>query len=118
MEPLKRALRHLPAVLGLCLLVGAVYVVWQEFRHLKVADIKVALQAIPRESYEASETDGASRWQQFKWITLPGLKAATAFLVVYGLLFLANLGYLALALPKWFHDVRALDPERALTKES
>jgi multiple sugar transport system permease protein len=45
-----------------------------------------ALQAIPRESYEASETDGASRWQQFKWITLPGLKAATAFLVVYGII--------------------------------
>ena len=31
---LKRALRHVPAVLGLVLLVGAVWVVWQEFRHL------------------------------------------------------------------------------------
>ncbi len=45
---LKRWVRHLPAVLGLGLLVGAVYVVWKEFRHLKVADISLALQAIPR----------------------------------------------------------------------
>ena len=48
MPLLKRLLRHVPAALGLCLLVGAVYVVWNEFRHLKVADISVALHAIPR----------------------------------------------------------------------
>ena len=30
------------------LLVGAVYVVWKEFRHLKIADIKAALAAIPQ----------------------------------------------------------------------
>ncbi len=47
---LKRAARQLPALLGLVLLVGAVYVVWKEFRHLKVADITVALQAIPTQS--------------------------------------------------------------------
>ena len=44
---LKRVLRHVPAVVGLVLLVGAVWVVWQEFRHLKVDDIKAALAAIP-----------------------------------------------------------------------
>ena len=44
---LKRLLRHVPAVLGLGLLVGAVYVVWKEFRHLKLADINTALAAIP-----------------------------------------------------------------------
>ena len=43
----KRWARHLPALFGVCLLVGAVYVVWQEFRHLKIAEIKVALAAIP-----------------------------------------------------------------------
>ena len=47
MEFLKRAARQIPAVLGLVLLVGAIYVIWKEFRHLKVADIKVALEAIP-----------------------------------------------------------------------
>ncbi len=45
---LKRAARHLPAVVGVVLLVGAVYVVWKEFRHLKIADIRAALDAIPR----------------------------------------------------------------------
>ena len=40
------------------------------------------------------------------------LGAPVAFFVVYGLLFLANLGYLALALPKWFRDMRALDTPR------
>lgn len=45
---LKRVLRHLPAVLGVVLLVGAIYVVQREFRHLKVADIRKALDAIPR----------------------------------------------------------------------
>lgn len=45
---MKRALQHAPAVLGLLLLVGAIYVVQREFRHLKIADIKKALDAIPR----------------------------------------------------------------------
>ena len=47
---LKRAARQLPAVIGVILLVGAVYVVWKEFRHLKIADIRVALDAIPRQA--------------------------------------------------------------------
>lgn len=47
MELLKKLLRQLPAVLGLALLAGAIYVIWKEFRHLKVADIKAALDAIP-----------------------------------------------------------------------
>ncbi|MBV8915392.1 MAG: lysylphosphatidylglycerol synthetase family protein [Acetobacteraceae bacterium] len=47
LEQVKKLARHLPAVLGLALLVGAVYVVWKEFRHLKLADIAAALGAIP-----------------------------------------------------------------------
>jgi raffinose/stachyose/melibiose transport system permease protein len=31
------------------------------------------LQAIPREQYEAARIDGASRWEMFRYITLPGL---------------------------------------------
>ena len=34
----------------------------------------VALQDIPESLYEASEIDGATRWQQFWYITLPQLK--------------------------------------------
>jgi uncharacterized membrane protein YbhN (UPF0104 family) len=44
---MKSWLRHLPAVLGVALLVGAVYVVQREFRHLRLKDIGAALQAIP-----------------------------------------------------------------------
>jgi uncharacterized membrane protein YbhN (UPF0104 family) len=45
---LKRYLRHLPALLGVLLLFGAIYVVQREFRHLKLADIKLSLAAIPK----------------------------------------------------------------------
>src|SRR5579875_860042 len=47
LENLRRWARHLPAVLGVALLAGAVYVVWKEFRHLKIADVTAALGAIP-----------------------------------------------------------------------
>jgi uncharacterized membrane protein YbhN (UPF0104 family) len=43
-----RYLHHIPAVLGVILLVGAIYVVQKEFRHLKLRDITDALRAIPR----------------------------------------------------------------------
>src|SRR5579863_941585 len=41
-------LRRLPALLGVVLLVGAVYAVQKEFRHLHLEDIAAALDAIPR----------------------------------------------------------------------
>lgn len=43
----KRVARHLPAVLGVALLVGAIYVVQREFRHLNMRDVGHALTAIP-----------------------------------------------------------------------
>lgn len=39
--------RHGPAVFGVALLVGAVYVVQKEFRHLSAADIRTAMAALP-----------------------------------------------------------------------
>jgi phosphatidylglycerol lysyltransferase len=51
---LKRLLRHLPAALGVVLLIGAVYVVQREFRHLNVRDVGHALHAIPRSALLAS----------------------------------------------------------------
>jgi uncharacterized membrane protein YbhN (UPF0104 family) len=44
---LKSWVRHLPAVLGVALLIGAIYVVQREFRHLRLKDIGDALDAIP-----------------------------------------------------------------------
>jgi uncharacterized membrane protein YbhN (UPF0104 family) len=46
----KRLLRHVPALLGVALLIGAIYVVQKEFRSLKVEDIHRSLAAIPLRS--------------------------------------------------------------------
>ncbi len=40
------------------------------------------LQNISDMYYEAAEIDGASKWQQFTYITLPLLKSTTAFVVI------------------------------------
>jgi len=45
-----------------------------------------SLQGIPREYYEAASVDGASPWRQFRHITLPGLRGATFFLTIYGII--------------------------------
>ena len=53
---MKAWLRHLPAVLGVALLIGAIFVVQREFRHLKLNDIGDALSAIPVHSLVFSFT--------------------------------------------------------------
>jgi uncharacterized membrane protein YbhN (UPF0104 family) len=64
----KSWLRHLPAVLGVALLAGAIYVVFNEFRSLSLADIKAALAAIP----------SSRLWAAFGWTLL-----AYAILTLY-----------------------------------
>jgi len=41
----------------------------------------VGLQTVPRSYYEAAEVEGASAWQQFRYITLPAINP-TIFMVV------------------------------------
>ena len=41
-----------------------------------------ALKGIDREMYEAATVDGASKWQSFRYITLPQLRGTTAVLIV------------------------------------
>jgi multiple sugar transport system permease protein len=48
------------------------------------------LQDIPRELYEAAKVDGASRWQQFRNVTLPGLRPVLVFVVTITILASAN----------------------------
>jgi uncharacterized membrane protein YbhN (UPF0104 family) len=47
-------LRQLPALVGVVLLIGAIYVVQREFRHLRLRDIGAALHAIPPRSVALS----------------------------------------------------------------
>jgi len=41
-----------------------------------------AMQAVPRELYEAAAIDGAGRWQQFRSVTVPALRPTILFTVV------------------------------------
>jgi multiple sugar transport system permease protein len=40
------------------------------------------LQTIPGDLYEAAELDGAGRWQRFRYVTWPGLRATRTFILV------------------------------------
>ena len=44
------------------------------------------LQEIPETLYEAAELDGASRWQRFRHVTLPGLSPVILFNVIVGII--------------------------------
>lgn len=44
--------------------------------------LTAGLQNIPRELYEAAAIDGASVWQQIRWITLPSLRPVNLVLVL------------------------------------
>ncbi|MFH8610732.1 carbohydrate ABC transporter permease [Streptomyces sp. NPDC018029] len=48
---------------------------------LNVVLFAIGLRAIPRETVEAAELDGASGWRMFRHITLPGLRAVTVVVV-------------------------------------
>ncbi|KQV13365.1 MULTISPECIES: carbohydrate ABC transporter permease [unclassified Kitasatospora] len=48
------------------------------------------LQSIPGELYEAAEMDGATAWQQFRHITLPGLRTVSSTVVLLGVIWTFN----------------------------
>jgi raffinose/stachyose/melibiose transport system permease protein len=41
-----------------------------------------AMQNIPRDLYEAARMDGANRWQEFRFITLPGIRPTVVFMLL------------------------------------
>lgn len=59
--------------------------IWQGFGFETVVFL-AALQAIPREYYEAATVDGAGRWAKFRWVTLPGLRSTIVFVYVIGII--------------------------------
>jgi multiple sugar transport system permease protein len=49
------------------------------------------LQDISPDLYEAAQVDGASKWQQFRYVTLPGLRPVLLFVLTVTLLASANM---------------------------
>ncbi len=65
-----------------------VMAVWRNFGTLMIIFL-AALQTVPRELIEAAETDGASPWSRFRYITLPMLRPTLLFGAV-----ITSIGYL------------------------
>ena len=63
---------------------------WLGFPFMMVVSLG-ALQSIPQDLYEAAEVDGASKWVQFKAITLPLLKPALLPAVILGSVWTFNM---------------------------
>jgi arabinogalactan oligomer/maltooligosaccharide transport system permease protein len=63
---------------------------WLSFPFMMVVSLG-ALQSIPADLYEAARVDGASRWQQFKAITLPSLRPALVPAVILSVVWTFNM---------------------------
>ncbi len=63
--------------------------VWQGFPFFAIM-ILAGLQTIPANLYEAADIDGATTWQKFREITLPGLKGVLVTAVMLRLIWVAN----------------------------
>jgi ABC-type sugar transport system permease subunit len=59
--------------------------IWQGFGFETVVFL-AALQAIPRELYDAARVDGAGVWAQFRHVTLPGLRPTIVFVYIIGII--------------------------------
>jgi arabinogalactan oligomer/maltooligosaccharide transport system permease protein len=63
---------------------------WLSFPFMMVVSLG-ALQSIPADIYEAARVDGASRWQQFRAITLPSLRPALVPAIILSVVWTFNM---------------------------
>ena len=63
---------------------------WLSFPFMMVICLG-ALQSIPSDLYEAARVDGASRWQQFRLVTLPSLKPALVPAIIISVVWTFNM---------------------------
>ncbi|HEX7152924.1 MAG TPA: sugar ABC transporter permease [Thermoanaerobaculia bacterium] len=63
---------------------------WLSFPFMMVVSLG-ALQSIPGDLYEAARVDGATRWQQFRSITLPSLKPALIPAIILSVVWTFNM---------------------------
>ncbi len=68
----------------------AVFVTWKQLG-LYILLYLAALQSVPKELYESSSVDGASKWQQLRNVTIPGVRPATTLVVILATITGANL---------------------------
>ena len=64
-------------------------VVWKGFPFFTIAYL-AGLQAIPHEQYEAAQVDGASPFQRFLYVTLPGLRHVLIVTCMLSLIWTSN----------------------------
>ncbi|MFU0098973.1 carbohydrate ABC transporter permease, partial [Streptomyces rhizosphaericola] len=64
--------------------------VWLGIPFMMVA-LLGGLQSIPSEQYEAAEMDGATAWQRFRHITLPGLRPVSTTVVLLSTIWTFNM---------------------------
>ncbi|WP_328459875.1 sugar ABC transporter permease [Actinoplanes sp. NBC_00393] len=64
--------------------------IWLGVPFMMVA-ILGGLQSIPEELYESAEIDGASPWQRFRSITLPGLRPVSMTVILLGTIWTFNM---------------------------
>jgi len=61
--------------------------VWQFFPFVYVT-VLARMRRIPAEQYQMAEIDGATRWQQFIWITWPEIRSAVAAIAIVRIAFM------------------------------
>jgi len=67
----------------------AVFVTWKQLG-LYILLYLAALQSVPKELYESSSVDGATKWQQLRNVTIPGVRPATTLIVILATITGAN----------------------------
>jgi multiple sugar transport system permease protein len=68
----------------------ALFVAWKQLGFFILLYL-AALQNVPKELYESAAVDGASTWHQFRSVTVPAVRPATALVVILATITGANL---------------------------
>lgn len=85
LNPINVSLPEWAAGPSLALVVAIIYGIWR-YTGYNIVFFLAGLGNISSELYEAASIDGASRWAQFRHITLPLLSPITYFLTIFGVI--------------------------------
>ena len=68
----------------------AIFVTWKQLGFFILLYL-AALQNVPKELYESASVDGAGAWRSFRSVTVPGVRPATALVLLLAIITGANL---------------------------